>query len=118
MAQMSGRGRIRASWMLLVLFSSITLGICTAVTSSADGTLPCCPDVADGTPSFTACCRTGNESPSSDIPVALQTAPPQTWQIAFGAPRSSPIDRWGRNSFAEIPYRSADRQALLSTFLI
>ena len=55
MMLMSGRGRVRASWLLLVLFTSMSLGVCAAVLAAVDGKLPCCPDVANGKPFFTAC---------------------------------------------------------------
>jgi hypothetical protein len=119
MMQMSGRRRVRGSWLLLVLFTSMSLGVCAAVVSALDGKLPCCPDVASGKPSFTACCSTGDESSSSDLPVGVQTLSSPTWEIVFAlAPSFSPVNPSRRCSFAEIPYRSADPQALLSTFLI
>ena len=116
---MSGRRRVRASWLLLVLFTGTSLGVCAAMLSAFDGKLPCCPDVAGGKPFFTACCSTGEESLSSDLPVGVQSQPPSTWEIAFGFASSiSPVDLLRRRLFAEIPYSSADPQALLSTFLI
>ena len=119
MVQMSGRRGVRASWLLLMLFTGMSLGVCTLVLSALDGKLPCCPDVASGKPSFTACCGTGEQSPSSDLPVGLQTLSSPTWEIAFGSASSiSPVDLLRRRLFAEIPYSSADPQALLSTFLI
>jgi len=116
---MAGRRRVRASWLLLVLFTGMSLGVCAAVLSALDGKLPCCPEVANGKPFFTACCSTGEQSPTSDLPVEVQTLSSPTWQIASGFASSvSPVDLSRRRSFAEIPYRSADPQALLSTFLI
>ena len=105
--------------MLLVLFTGTSLGVCAAVVSALDGKLPCCPDVASGKPSFTACCSTGDELPSSDLPVGVQAQTPPTLEIAFGFEASIlPVDLSRRRSFADVPYRSADPQALLSTFLI
>jgi len=100
-----------------VLFTGTSLGVCAAVLSALDGKLPCCPDVASGKPSFTACCSTGEQSPSSDLPVGVQALSSPTWEIAF-AVASSPVDLSPRRSFADIPYRSADPHALLSTFVI
>src|SRR5687767_6229130 len=117
MVQMSGRRRVRASWLLLVLFTGMSLGVCAAVRSALDGKLPCCPDVAGGKPSFTACCSTGDESSASDLPVGVQTPTPPALEIAFEFASSiSPVDLSRRRAVAEIPYRSADPQALLSTF--
>ena len=119
MMLMSGRRRVWGSSLLLVLFTSMSLGVCATVVSALDGKLPCCPDVAGGKPSFTACCSTGEESLSSDLPVGVQAQTPPTLEIVFGSESSvSPVDPSRRRSFAEIPYRSADPQALLSTFLI
>jgi len=115
---MSGRRRVRASWLLLVLFTGMSLGVC-AIVLALDGKLPCCPHVASGKPFFTACCGTGEQALSSDLPVGVQTQTPPTLEIAFGSASSiSPVDLSRRRSFAEIPYSSADPQALLSTFLI
>ena len=119
MMQMPGRRRVWGSWLLLVLFTGTSLGVCAALVSALDGKLPCCPDVAGGKPSFTACCSTGDQSPSSDVPVGVHTQSPPTLEIAFESVSAiSPVDLSRRRSFAEIPYRSADPQALLSTFLI
>jgi hypothetical protein len=119
MMQMSGRRRVWGSSLLLVLFTSMSLGVCAAVVSALDGKLPCCPDLASGKPSFTACCSTGDQSPSSDLHVGVQTLSSPTWEIVFAVASSiSPLDLSRRRSFAAIPYRSADSQALLSTFLI
>ena len=119
MMHMSGRRRVWGTFVLLVLFTSINLGVCAALVSALDGKLPCCPDGARGKPSFSACCSTGDQSPSSDLPVGVQTLTSPTWEIAFALASSiSPVDLLRRGSFAEIPYRSADPQALLSTFLI
>jgi hypothetical protein len=119
MMQMSGRRRVWGTSLFLVLFTSMSLGVCAALVSALDGKLPCCPDVASGKPSFRACCSTGDQSASSDLPVGVQTLSSPTWEIAFAVASSiSPVDLSGRRSFAEIPYRSADPQALLSTFLI
>lgn len=119
MIPMSGRRRVWGSSLLLVLFTGMSLGVCAAVVSALDGKLPCCPDVASGKPSFTACCSTGDQSASSDLPVGVQALSSPTWEIAFAlSPSFSPVDLSRRRSFAEVPYRSADPQALLSTFLI
>lgn len=119
MIQMSGRRRVWGSSLLLVLFTSMSLGVCAAVISALDGKPPCCPDVASRKPSFTACCSTGDQSPSSDLPAGVQRLSSPIWEIAFAfASLFSSVDLSRRGSFHEIPYRSADPQALLSTFLI
>ena len=119
MRQMSHRRRLWASSMLLVLFTSLNLGVCAAVRSAAGGTLPCCAEVAPAEASFTTCCETGQSSTSSDLPLGVQTQLPPTSETAFGAAlQTSPISLFPGRSFADIPYRSVDPQALLSIFLI
>jgi hypothetical protein len=115
---MSGSRRLRASWLLLVLFTGMSLGVCAATLSAAGGKLPCCKDVADGQASLTACCTLGKSS-SLDLPVGLQAPVPPVSEIAFDvAPKTSFDAPLRRDSFSNIPYRSADPQAFLSTFLI
>lgn len=115
---MSGSRRLRASWLLLVLFTGISLGLCTA-TLSANGQLPCCEHRADGQASLTACCALGQESSPLDLQVGLQSLLPPVSEIAYDvAPKTSCDAPLRRNSFSNIPYRSADPQAFLSTFLI
>lgn len=116
---MSGRRRVWAGSLLLVLFTGLNLGVCVAVFSAAGGKVRCCPDVVREKASFTACCPTGQPSASSDLPLGVQTQLPPTPEIVFGfASQTSPIDPSRGHSFADIPYRSVDPQALLSTFLI
>jgi len=115
---MSRRGRLQASWLLAVLFTTMSLGICTALMSHAGGKLPCCPDVPDQA-SLTVCCATGQQSSTSELPLDVQLAPPPASEIALEVtPQTSPDALSRRRSFSAIPYTSADPQALLSTFLI
>ena len=117
MVQMSGRRRVRASWLLLVLFVSVSLGVCTTGLSATGGKLPCCADVHEA--SFTSCCSSGQQSPTSELPVGMQAPPPPVTEIAFEiAPQTAPDRLSRRESFCALPYASADAQALLSTFLI
>ena len=118
MIQVSRRRRSWASSMLLVLFSTLNLGVCVAVLSAAGGKLPCCADVAPPEASFTVCCTTGQPT-SSESPLGVQAQLPPTSEIVFGfTPPPSPIGSSRGHSFADVPYRSVDPQALLSTFLI
>ena len=118
MMQMSGRRRARATPLLVVLFATISLGLCTAVLSAAGGKLPCCAKGAAEQASLTACCPTGQPS-SSELPVGFQAPLPQASQNAFSVvPPTSAIDPSRHYFVAAIPHRSADTQALLSTFLI
>ena len=116
---MSGRRRLRASWLLLVLFTGMSLGVCMATLSGAGGRLACCEDRADGHPSLSACCALGQQSSPLDLQVGLQSSLPPVSEIAFEpAPKTSSDAPLRRDSFSNIPYRSADPQAFLSTFLI
>ena len=118
MRHMSGRRRFRASW-LLVLFTSMSLGVCVAALSGVGGKLPCCKDVADGRVSLSACCGAGQQSSSLDLPVGLQAPLPPVSAIAFEvAPQTLRDAAPRRHSSANVPYRSADPQAFFSTFLI
>ena len=104
---------------MLVPFAGMSLGVCAATLSAAGGKLPCCKDVADGQASFTACCTLGQESSPLDLQVGLQSSLPPMSEIAFDvAPKTSFDAPLRRDSFSNIPYRSADPQAFLSTFLI
>ena len=104
--------------MLLVLFTSLNFGVCAALLSAAGGKPPCCVEVAPAEASFTVCCTTGQPT-SSELPTGVQTQVPPTSEIVFGInPQTSPNDLSPGHSFADIPYRSVDPQALLSTFLI
>jgi hypothetical protein len=103
--------------LLVVLFTSMSFGVCTVAPSAAAGKLPCCADVADDQASFTACCATGRRSSTSELPFGVQVPPPAV-AIAFQAPpQVSRRDRSRHSSFSAVPYASADPQALLSTFL-
>ena len=118
MMQMSGRRRARATSLLLVLFASISLGVCTAFISAGGGKLPCCAKAAADRASLTTCCPTGQQS-SSELPVGFEAQLPQASEDAFLlVPPTSAIDPSRRYFVAEITHRSADTQALLSTFLI
>ena len=115
---MFGQRRAQAVWLLVVMFTTMTLGVCTALISHAGGKLPCCADAPDQA-SLTACCPTGQQSSTSELPLSVQVAPQPESEIAFEVtPQSSPDHLSRRRSFSAIPYASADLQALLSTFLI
>jgi hypothetical protein len=111
---MSGQRRLRASWLLAVLFTSISLGVCTPLFGDD---APCCPDVVDEA-SFSVCCHTGDE-PSSEVPPGVQGLVPPTATAAFQV--STYLTTYGHSLFVSTdnsPHRSADLQTLLSTFLI
>jgi hypothetical protein len=116
---MSGRRRLRASWLLAVLFTSMSFGVCTTGLSDAGGKLPCCPDVPAERASLRACCPTGQQSSELGAPLGVQVPPSPTSEIAFEVRPQRPLDGLSRRrAFSAIPYASADPQALLSTFLI
>jgi len=116
MKKMLGRCRVRASWLILVLFTSMGLGVCAGVLSTADEKLPCCANVGDDH-SFTSCCGTGEQSSTSELPVAVQALSPSAIARAV-TPQASPGRLLPHRSvFSAIP-QSADPQAFLSTFLI
>ena len=111
---MSGRPKLRASWLLAGLFTSISLGVCMPLLG---GDAPCCPDVADEA-SFSVCCHSGDEASSEVAPGVQWVVPPAAtseFQIAthLTTHRHSLLA-----SVDTIPHRSADLQTLLSTFLI
>src|SRR5688572_19130307 len=118
MLEMLGRRRLRASWLFLVLFTSMSLGVCAGL-SDAGGKLPCCADLLGQGASLTGCCATGQQSSTSDLPIGIQALPRPAVEIAFEVTRQASPDHLSRrrSSFV-VPYASADPQALLSTFLI
>ena len=118
MLEMSSRRRLRASWLFLVFFTSMSLGVCAGL-SDAGGKLPCCEGLPGQGASLTACCSTGQPSSTSDLPIGIQALPRPAWEIAFEVtPQVSPDHLSRRHSPFVVPYASADPQALLSTFLI
>jgi hypothetical protein len=107
---------MRASSLLAVLFASMTLGICAPL-FAGDGMPACCAQRSDDA-SFTVCCRSGDEL-ASEVPIGARTLLPPVAITAFQI--ASPATARHENTIAPLdtlPYRSADRQALLSTFLI
>ena len=114
MGQMSGRRRLGANWLLAVLFTSISLGVCTPL--FADDA-PCCPDLADEA-SFSVCCQTGDET-SSEVPPGVQgLVPPAVTAALQVSTNLTTHSHLLLASSATIPQRSVDLQTLLSTFLI
>src|SRR5688572_14847242 len=112
---MAVQRRIRASWLLAVLFTSISLGVCTPLFG---GDAPCCPDLADEVASFSVCCHTGDE-PSSEVAPGVQGLMPPAATDAFQV--STHLTTYSHSPLAStdtLPHRSADLQTLLSTFLI
>ena|SRR5688572_24971557 len=119
MTQMSRRRRVQATWLLLVLFASVSLGVCTTALSAVGGKLPCCPDVPNEQASFTTCCTTGQQSATSELPAGVEAPLPPVSEMVFATPPSGSPDGESRPYLSfDIPYRSVDPQALLSTFLI
>jgi hypothetical protein len=111
---MSGRRKFGAGWLLAVLFTSISLGVCMPLFG---GDAPCCPDVADEA-SFSVCCDTGDEL-SSELPPGVQGLVPPGTAAAFQV--VTHLTTFGHSALAStdrVPHRSTDLQALLSTFLI
>jgi hypothetical protein len=113
---MFGQRRVRASWLLLVLFTSMSLGVCAATAFGEQ--LPCCEDLADGRAHFTTCCTVGKSS-SLDFSVGIQAPVPPVSEVVFEvAPTTSCDAPSRRDAFSNLPYRSGDPQAFLSVFLI
>ena len=111
---MSGRRKFGASWLLAVLFTSISLGICAPLFG---GDAPCCPDLADEA-SFSVCCHTGDEL-SSEIPPGVHgLVPPAATAATQVATHLTTCTPSLIASIETVPHRSADLQTLLSTFLI
>jgi hypothetical protein len=113
---MSDRRRARATWLLLAVLTSTCLGICTTVLTASGDKLACCADLGDGQASFTACCGTGEQSPSSDLPEARAAVLPDV--VFTVTPRITAHLLHQSPAIRSVPPRSADPQALLSTFLI
>jgi hypothetical protein len=117
MVGMVRRRRVRATSLLVVLFGTVSLGVCAALVSHAGRTLPCCPDAPDQAV-WTVCCSTGQQSSTTELPFSIQATPLLSSEIIVEVtPRPSP-DLSRLRSFSAVPYASADPQALLSTFLI
>jgi len=114
MLLMSGRRRLRAIWLLAVLFTSISFGVCMPLFG---GDAPCCPDLADEA-SFSVCCHTDDE-PASEVAPGVQGLVPPAATAAFQV--ATHLTTYGHSLLAStdtVPHRSADLQTLLSTFLI
>jgi hypothetical protein len=114
---MADRRRGHATWLLLVVFTGMCLGVCTTVLSASGGTRACCPDLGNGKASFTTCCARGEQSLPSELPLIIHAAPPPA-EIAFVVTAPVAVNRIGQIPTRRSPFRSADPQALLSAFLI
>ena len=104
--------------MLLVVLTSVGLGVC--MTAAGEGArLPCCPDFG-GEAAFTVCCGAGEHAAMAAPAVAIYVPAPPAPAIAVIL--AEPVARdaaapWRRTT-RDIAYRSANPQALLSTFLL
>jgi hypothetical protein len=110
---MGGDHRVRATWLLLVLYTGLCFGACAIVIAKFE--LPCCPDVRYEEASLTACCSS-DPSASSELPVMIHTATPPSELLFVITPRATNTDPRPHNR--RIPFHPANPQALLSTFLI
>jgi hypothetical protein len=116
---MSANRRARTTWPLLVVFTSLCLGACTTLLTEPGGKLGCCADLGDGQASFTSCCGTGEQSPSSELAGTTYAPAAASVEIPFLiAPRTTANDSGRLHAGSLVWFRSADPQALLSTFLI
>ena len=114
MGRMRGDRRVRATWLLLVLYTGLCLGVCAIEIAKFE--LPCCPDVRYEEASLTGCCSS-DPSASSELPVMLHTAtPPSESLFVIGQRATNDIDP--RLHSTRVPFHPPDLQALLSTFLI
>lgn len=114
MEKMCGAPRVRATWLLLVLYTGLCLGACAIVVAKFE--LPCCPDVRYEEASLTACCSS-DLSASSELPVMVHTPVPASETLFVVTPRAT-NDTDPRLHSHRIPFRHSNSQALLSTFLI
>jgi hypothetical protein len=114
MGRMRGDRRVRATWLLLVLYTGLCLGACAIVIAKFE--LPCCPDIRYEEASLTACCS--SDLPvSSELPVMVHTAtPPSETLFEIGQRATNDIDPRLHNT--PVSFHPANPQALLSTFLI
>jgi hypothetical protein len=113
---MRGNRRVRATWLLLVVYTGVCLGVCTTVLAKSGGKLACCAEVRYEQASLTACCSTGDTS-SSELPVIVLTAtPPSETLFVIGQRATNNTD--SRLDNTRVPFHPANPQALLSTFLI
>jgi hypothetical protein len=116
--QMSGRRRVRASSLLLVLSPASVSGSVRLFSRPPVASCRVARTALTEKASFSACCPDGQQSASSNLPLGLQSSLPPTLEIAFSfAPQTLSDDPGRRHSFVDTPYRSAEPQALLSTFL-
>jgi hypothetical protein len=116
MDEMSGTRRVRATWLLLVALTSVSLGVCTIVLAASG--MACCEDLGDGHAAFTNCCSTGEQTSSSDLPVMVRVAAPSAETALHVTLRTAADDAARLQAGRRVPLRSVDPQALLSTFLI
>jgi hypothetical protein len=112
MGRMCGDRRVRATWLLLVLYTGLCLGVCAIVIAKFE--LPCCPDVRYEEASLTACCS--SDPASSELSVMIHTATPPSEMLFVVTPRATNNDPRLHNR--RIPFHPSNPQALLSTFLI
>ena len=110
---MAGPRRLRASWLLTVLLTSVSLGVCTPLLGDD---APCCPDPADAA-SFSVCCQDGDE-PSSKVPPGVQGLVPPAVAPSHVPTHLATYRQSLPASPDTTPHRSADLQSLLSIFLI
>ena len=116
MGRMRGNRRVRATWLLLVVYTGVCLGVCTTVLAKSGGKLPCCEDLRYEQASLTACCSTGDTA-SSELPVIVHTAtPPSETLFVIGHGAANNTDPRLHNT--RVLFHPANPQALLSTFLI
>jgi hypothetical protein len=111
---MSGRRRVHVSWLLLVAFTSMGLGVCVTMLSASAG-MACHAHLEDGQAAFT-CCSVDEQS-SAAVPAAVYAAAPAAEGASVAPPRVTAPPS-GRHLLRRVPFRAADPQALLSIFLI
>jgi len=114
MGRMHGDRRVRATWLLLVLYTGLCLGVCAIALAKFE--LPCCPDVRYEEASLTACCS-GDPSASSELPVMIHTAALPSEVLFVITPRAT-NDTDSRLRNHRVSFHPSNPQALLSTFLI
>jgi hypothetical protein len=112
---MSATRRHCANWLLLVMFTSMCLGVCATVVAAAGVTAACCTEVGHGDPTISNCCRTGESSATQDLP---DTVRPSGLAAMDVCPSWAEPCRQRRAALPGVPFLSRNAQAVLSTFLI
>jgi hypothetical protein len=112
---MGRRRRRHAIWLVLVMFTSMYLGVCATAVTAAGVTAACCTEVGHGHAAISNCCGTGEPSATQDLPESLR--PSGLAALAVLLPWAEPSPQRGA-ALRHVPFVPRNVQAVLSTFLI